>query len=190
MTLLAWIFAFCMGSLVFTVTDLRRNHECTYAFSIAKVKLVLKLGFNQESLKYFYAYSKNINTFKFKNDYTLYKGYLNILKNVQVKIKTYFQEVQLSTTISFFLSILVVFILYGIILAKFYERRKGVDTIKRDLMTDFHPKLRKIDFSQIYLKLFPVKFHLSSDIIQNNSLHLKQIRFNEHRKMRPSYFLN
>ena len=34
---LSWTFCLCMGSLVFTVTNLQQNHECTYVFSIAKV---------------------------------------------------------------------------------------------------------------------------------------------------------
>ena len=36
---LSWTFCLCMGSLVFTVTNLQQNHECTYVFSIAKVSL-------------------------------------------------------------------------------------------------------------------------------------------------------
>ena len=37
MVLLTWAFCLCMGSIVFTVTNLIENHECTYVFSIAKV---------------------------------------------------------------------------------------------------------------------------------------------------------
>ena len=37
MIALAWIFSFSVGSLVFTVTDLRKNHECTYEFCLARV---------------------------------------------------------------------------------------------------------------------------------------------------------
>ena len=47
---LSWTFCLCMGSLVFTVTNLQQNHECTYVFSIAKVSLEFGLDiFNWES---------------------------------------------------------------------------------------------------------------------------------------------
>ena len=36
----AWIFSLCVGSLVFTVTDLKQNHECSYEFSIARVHVL------------------------------------------------------------------------------------------------------------------------------------------------------
>ena len=39
MIVLMWTFCFCVGSLVFSVTDLKTNHECTYVFSISKVRL-------------------------------------------------------------------------------------------------------------------------------------------------------
>jgi len=103
MTFLVWIFSFCMGSLVFTVTDLKKNHYCSYAFSLSK-------------------------------------------------------EFQLSITIPFFVTILVVFILYGIILSKFYRIRKRVETLKKEL-TDFKPKQRKAT-------MIPLKFNVNSEEIE------------------------
>ena len=35
--LLAWIFCFCMGVIVYASTNLIENHECTYVFSVVKV---------------------------------------------------------------------------------------------------------------------------------------------------------
>ena len=37
MVILTWVFSLCVGSLVFTVTNLQENHECTYIFSISRV---------------------------------------------------------------------------------------------------------------------------------------------------------
>ena len=49
-------------------------------------------------------------------------------KNYQLKILL--QELQLSTSIILFLSILLVFTSYGVILRKFYNRRKKVEGLK------------------------------------------------------------
>ena len=37
MIILTWLFCFCMGTIVYSVTNLIENHECTYVFAIAKV---------------------------------------------------------------------------------------------------------------------------------------------------------
>ena len=37
--LVAWIFCFCMGVIVYASTNLIENHECTYVFSVVKVLL-------------------------------------------------------------------------------------------------------------------------------------------------------
>ena len=41
MILLMWTFCLCVGSLVFSVTDLKLNHQCAYVFSISKVCLII-----------------------------------------------------------------------------------------------------------------------------------------------------
>ena len=61
----------------------------------------------------------------------------------------FFQEFQLSITIPFFVSILVVFILYGIILSKFYKIRKRVETFQKDLTTDVQQKEMKTELCSI-----------------------------------------
>ena len=93
MVLLTWLFCLCMGSIVFTVTNLIENHECTYVFSIAKVTSRI-----------------------------FFSGQTFIL-----------QEVQLSTTIIVLISIVAVFSFYGVILTKFYRRKKKLEEIQASL---------------------------------------------------------
>ena len=83
---------------------------------------------------------------------------------------------QLSTTITILLAIVVVFCFYGVILAKFYKRRRRVDTlnqvqystarysttqytvhISQDVETEFQPKLRTIRFSRITSNWIPIQ---------------------------------
>ena len=51
MIVLMWTFCLCVGSLVFSVTDLKTNHECTYVFSISKVRLNEIISVYNEHLK-------------------------------------------------------------------------------------------------------------------------------------------
>lgn len=102
MILLSWIFCLCVGSLVFTVTDLKENHECTWAFTIAK-------------------------------------------------------EIQLSTSALCLLVILAVFGFYGLILTKYYKRKRKFDSFKQSLDGDVPPKYREINFSKRSVQFLPLK---------------------------------
>ena len=49
--LLPWIFFFCHGSMIFSVTDLHKNHVCTYVFVTIKVSLCIFLTYFTSKLK-------------------------------------------------------------------------------------------------------------------------------------------
>ena len=84
---------------------------------------------------------------------------------------------QLSNVIFLFLSIIIVFTFYGVILSKFYKRRKRFDTIKRELKEDFHPKLNKISFTKSSFHIIPINKSIRiPDERYDKNVDLKQIR--------------
>ena len=102
MIFLSWIFCLCVGSLVFTVTDLKKNHECTWAFTIAK-------------------------------------------------------EIQLSTTALTLLVFLAVFCFYGVILSKYYKRKRKFDSFRQSLEGEAPHKYKDINFSKRSIHFLPLK---------------------------------
>ena len=88
----------------------------------------------------------------------------------------FFQEFQLSITIPFFVSILVVFILYGIILSKFYKIRKRVETFQKDLTTDVQQKEMKTEIA-------PKKFQVNSNVIQNSKSEEEKAHYNPYKNL-------
>ena len=81
----------------------------------------------------------------------------------------------MSTTLSLAVSIFVFFSNYGVILSKFYQRRKKFETIKRSLNSDYLPKQKKISFSQKVLFFFNLKFGEKHSFDKDNDVHLKQM---------------
>ena len=123
MILLTWIFCFCVGSLMFTVTNLKKNHDCTWAFSISK-------------------------------------------------------EIQLSTTTISLIAIVVVFCFYGVILTKYYKRRRQFDSFKLGLQSDYQqPKFKEINFSKRSFQFLPIQRSIKCSIeSEKPDVQLKQTK--------------
>ena len=103
------------------------------------------------------------------------KGTCSHIKLIYYTVKS--QELQLSNVIFLFLSIIIVFTFYGVILSKFYKRRKRFDTIKRELKEDFHPKLNKISFTKSSFHIIPINKSIRiPDERYDKNVDLKQIR--------------
>ena len=140
MIVLMWVFCFCVGSLVFSVTNLKLNHECTYVFSISKVSqldLPWQIDISNRCI-FFNFKGKLLSEEKLLNFYSIYfvkRGYIyfdDTDLTFNFVMIDYSQELQLSTTIILFLSILLVFTSYGLILRKFYNSRKKFEALKID----------------------------------------------------------
>ena len=81
----------------------------------------------------------------------------------------------MSTTLSLAVSIIVFFSYYGVILSKFYKRRKRFDTLKRSLNSDYLPKMRKISFTQKVLFFFNLKFGEKHSFDKDDDVYLRQM---------------
>ena len=74
------------------------------------------------------------------------------------------------------MTILVVFILYGIILSKFYKIRKRVETFQKDLTTDVQQKEMKTEIA-------PKKFQVNSNVIQNSKSEEEKAHYNPYKNL-------
>ena len=72
------------------------------------------------------------------------------------------------------MTILVVFILYGIILSKFYKIRKRVETLKKEL-TDFKPKQRKATMIPLKYNSKEIEYSKSADVEKGNEIQNKNL---------------
>ena len=71
----------------------------------------------------------------------------------------------------------MVFSFYGVILSKFYRRKKKLNIFQRELKEDFQPKLKKISFTKSYNNVLPIHKTVKTPIAKiEHGVDLKQFR--------------
>ena len=84
-----------------------------------------------------------------------------------------FQEVQLSTTIFVLISIVAVFCFYGVILSKFYRRKRRLDKIQTSLTQNKEKKEPKDNFFRKYLHYYSSKESIGTSDVQMREIESK-----------------